>query len=47
MAPARLAPGLYLVATPIGNDADLSPRARDVLTRAGAVLAEDTRRAGL
>ncbi len=44
---APLAPGLYLVATPIGNDADLSPRARDVLTRADAVLAEDTRRAGL
>ena len=42
-----LSPGLYLVATPIGNDADLSPRARDVLTRADAVLAEDTRRAGL
>lgn len=42
-----LAPGLYLVATPIGNDADLSPRARSVLTRADAVLAEDTRRAGL
>jgi len=35
------------VATPIGNDADLSPRARDVLSRADAVLAEDTRRAGL
>jgi len=44
---ARLAPGLYVVATPIGNDADLSPRARDVLTRADAVLAEDTRRSGL
>jgi len=44
---APLAPGLYVVATPIGNDADLSPRARDVLTRADAVLAEDTRRAGL
>ncbi|MBU1230172.1 MAG: 16S rRNA (cytidine(1402)-2'-O)-methyltransferase [Proteobacteria bacterium] len=42
-----MAPGLFVVATPIGNDADLSPRARDVLSRAHAVLAEDTRRAGL
>ena len=42
-----LAPGLYVVATPIGNDADLSPRAHDVLSRADVVLAEDTRRAGL
>jgi len=46
-AAAPLAPGLYVVATPIGCDADLSPRARGVLERAGAVLAEDTRRAGL
>lgn len=42
-----LAPGLYLVATPIGNAGDLSPRAAHVLTRAHVVLAEDTRRAGL
>lgn len=42
-----LAPGLYVVATPIGNVGDLSPRAADVLRRAGVVLAEDTRRAGL
>jgi 16S rRNA (cytidine1402-2'-O)-methyltransferase len=42
-----LAPGLYLVATPIGNAGDLSPRAADVLCRADVVLAEDTRRAGL
>jgi 16S rRNA (cytidine1402-2'-O)-methyltransferase len=42
-----LAAGLYIVATPIGNAGDLSPRAADVLTRADAVLAEDTRRAGL
>lgn len=44
---APLAPGLYVVATPIGNAGDLSPRAADVLCRADAVLAEDTRRAGL
>jgi len=42
-----LAPGLYLVAVPIGNAGDLTPRAADVLSRAEVVLAEDTRRAGL
>jgi len=42
-----LAPGLYVVPTPIGNAGDLSPRAADVLCRAHVVLAEDTRRAGL
>lgn len=42
-----LVPGLYVVATPIGNAGDLSPRAADVLCRADVVLAEDTRRAGL
>lgn len=45
--PSPLAPGLYLVATPIGNAGDLSPRAADVLCRAHVVMAEDTRRAGL
>jgi len=46
--PSRpLAPGLYVVPTPIGNAGDLSPRAADVLCRADVVLAEDTRRAGL
>lgn len=45
--PLKLTTSLYVVATPIGNDGDLSPRAREVLTRADAVLAEDTRRAGL
>ncbi|OIQ49445.1 Ribosomal RNA small subunit methyltransferase I [Pseudodesulfovibrio hydrargyri] len=38
---------LYVVATPLGNADDLSPRARAILTDADVVLAEDTRRAGL
>ncbi|MEW5773191.1 MAG: 16S rRNA (cytidine(1402)-2'-O)-methyltransferase [Thermodesulfobacteriota bacterium] len=38
---------LWIVAVPLGNDRDLSPRAAEALGRAGLVLAEDTRRAGL
>lgn len=37
---------LYVVATPIGNLADLSPRARETLAAASLVLAEDTRHTG-
>ncbi|MDD3312910.1 16S rRNA (cytidine(1402)-2'-O)-methyltransferase [Pseudodesulfovibrio sp.] len=37
---------LHVVATPLGNADDLSPRARRVLSTADLILAEDTRRAG-
>lgn len=38
-----LPPGLHIVATPIGNLGDLSPRAADALRHADRILAEDTR----
>ena len=38
-----LPPGLYIVATPIGNLSDLSPRAAETLRRADHILAEDKR----
>lgn len=43
MDPKPLPPGLYIVATPIGNLGDLSPRAAETLCRADLVLAEDKR----
>ncbi|RZF64416.1 16S rRNA (cytidine(1402)-2'-O)-methyltransferase [Sphingomonas populi] len=40
---AVLAPGLYIVATPIGNLGDLSPRAAQILSQAAVIAVEDSR----
>ncbi len=43
---ANLEPGLYIVATPIGNLSDLSPRAAATLAAADVIAVEDSRVTG-